>query len=148
MNINGNAQSPNFGMAFRKPKCVALTHLTESIKGSKTKQRGLEQFVNEQKKLKHYDIEYKKVDGFDSPRAIIINNETNEAVSFYSLPEHLTGLDEYDKLRYPGRKLIAKLFNPKKLLPKSLYLAGEEAKKLEQAKISQINAGNAIDKMF
>ena len=147
MNINGNVQSPNFGMAFRKPSGEALTSLTKSIQGSKAKERGLKQFIKEQDKLKHYDIVYKQYD--DGMKvAGIIEKATGTHVAGIEQVGHQTGLDVHGAINYPGRKLIAKLFNPKKLLPKSLYLAGEQAKILEKAKATQLKAENFIDQIF
>ena len=147
MDIKADSVSPNFGMAFRKPTGKALKSLTEAVEGSKVKQRGLKQFIKEQKNLKYYDVDYVAYkDGRIVSR--IINNNKGSVERAYEYIPGYTGLDAYGEQSYPGRKLIAKIFNPKKLLPRSLYFAGEEAKKLEQKKLMEETITKNINKWF
>ena len=148
VNLNTNHQTPQFGMAFIKPKTIEDTRALAKYIGANSKvcARGLKQLVNEQKGLVFYDIKYNpKGNSFD-----IIEKSSNRVVDSYdNVFGNSTGFDIFGETDYHGRKFFARFFNPKKFLPKSLFLAGEKAKKLEKiALVFGTDVINALNKAF
>lgn len=147
--INNNTAHPNFGMAYRKQatkegaqKFLEYAGLTNS----KVKQRGFKQFVKEQAGLKRFDVEFVH-DDYLCGGMKIINNKTNEVVdTIYTNPE-ITGVYHFGMINYPGKKLIARLFNPKQFLPQSMLEAGKAAQKLEQEAIKAEKINEGIGKL-
>lgn len=133
VNLNCNQPRPQFGMAFRRPNYLEMGVFTEKLTGSADEytceiiRKGLRQFCLEQARLKKYDVRFNAKD----KSVEIINNATGKVVDkTIEMGKH-TGLDMWDEKRFPGRKIFASLFNPKRFLPRELYYAGEQAKKLE-----------------
>lgn len=121
VNYKNNQQTPQFRMAFRRPNTDIIPNASDLVK------KGLKQFELEQKGLKFFDTRYnlhdKSVD--------VIDIRTGLPTHTYKYTDSVTGLDIKGEINYPGKKLIAKLFNPKRFLPQNLYLAGEKAKDLD-----------------
>ena len=59
-----------------------------------------------------------------------------------------TGFSVFGKMQFPGEKLLARIFNPKKFLPKNIYLAGEKAKIFEAKSIKHEKMINNINEIF
>ena len=135
MQINTNCNcpkpQPQFGMAFRKPNTKDFERLTQyaRLANSEVRERGLEQLMKEQSKLKHFDIAYDS--RYDTMN--VIENATNKVVDSFYQTTVLTGFDNFDKVRFPGRKLFTILFKPKNFLPLNMIQAGERAQELETA---------------
>ncbi len=127
--FNCSNNSLQFGMAFRKgniPKLMEYTRMDKSL----LVQRGFRQFNNRQAKIMYYDVV------FDSKTksASVIDNFSNKTVSIFPANQRRTiGLD-YGK-SFPGRKLLAIIFNPQAFLPSNILLAGIKAHKLEKQKL-------------
>ncbi len=141
VNLNCNQSKPQFGMAFRRPSSANMNAFTETVIGNAGEykaqilRKGLRQFDAEQAKLNRYDVRFNALEN----SLEVIENATEKVVDRYIHFKHQTGLDFFGDMRYPGRKLLARIFNPKKLLPKEFYLAGEKAKQLETQAIKQEN---------
>lgn len=142
-NLNCNCPKPQFGMAVRKPQSqITKRLLSEYLNLDKrTNVRGWQQFIKEQDNLLAHDI---KIDPL-SKSFDVINNTTGKVVeSFPSCATDITGLDHFGRVRFPGRKLFARIFNPKKFLPYNVYLAGEKAKALEKQTLKSIDMANRL----
>lgn len=133
VNLNCSQPKPQFGMAFRRPNYSEMESFAKSLTGSADEytceiiRKGLRQFCQEQSKLKKYDVRFNAED----KSVEIINNMTGKVVDKTVEMGRYTGFDMFGEMRYPGRKLFASIFNPKKFLPRELYYAGEQAKNLE-----------------
>lgn len=148
VNLNTNHQTPQFGMAFRKPETSETAKILAEYIGTKSSvcNRGFKQLLKEQKKLTHYDLKFNPKDfSFD-----VIEKSSNRVISSYNnVFGNSTGFDIFGEPDYPGRKIFARFFNPKKFLPKSLFLAGEKAKTLEKiALVFGTDVINALNKAF
>lgn len=141
INLNCNRPKPQFGMAFRRPETHEIKGFTEYLSWNANeylqalRRKGLIQFDAEQSKLKRFDIKYNCIeDSID-----VIENTTGEVIATFVDSVTKTGLEIPSEKKYPGRKLFAELFNPKRFLPQNLYLAGEKAKALEAEAIKKEN---------
>lgn len=128
-NLNCNCPKPQFGMAVRIPvnkeEQKQIARFLQLNK--KTNIRGWKQFKHEQNHVTSHDIAFDPVNN----TALIIENRTNKLVeAFGPFREGNTGLHHFGCSKFPGRKLFAMIFNPKKFLPYNVCLAGERAKKL------------------
>ena len=117
--FNCSNNSLQFGIAFRKgniPKLMEYTGMDKSL----LVQRGFRQFNNRQAKIMSYDV--------------VFDNFSNKTVSIFPANQRRTiGLD-YGR-SFPGRKLLAIIFNPQAFLPSNILLAGIKAHKLEKQKL-------------
>lgn len=144
-NCNCPKPQPQFGMAFRVPDSKELEKLNKyaRLSTSEIRQRGMEQFIKEQSKLKHFDISYEP--NFDA--MAVIDNRTNKVVESFIQTPVSTGYNNFDVIKYPGRKMIAIMFNPKKFLPLNMLQAGEKAKELENALLAAESDLGKINKV-
>lgn len=137
--------SPQFGMAFRIPDTKGIEKLNNyaRLATSEVRQRGMEQFIKEQGKLKFFDTSYDPK--FDT--MYVIDNRTNEKIESFIQTPAITGYSDFDATRYPGRKMLAIMFNPKKFLPLNMLQAGERAKELEKTLLASAPDLNKINKV-
>ncbi len=139
LNLNCNQSRPQFGMAFRRPSTSEMGVFTDTVIGNakgysaQILRKGLRQFDAEQSKLTKFDTRFNA----KNKSMEIIDNATGNVVEKYDHFEYQTGLDMFGEIQYPGKKLLASIFNPKKLLPREFQLAGEQAKKLEAKAIQK-----------
>lgn len=143
VNFNCNSAKPQFGMAVRTPKSPTAKRLLGVFLhlDKKVNLRGWEQLKKEQNKLSLFDIE---IDQFTN-YANIIDNKTGKIVdNYFPSPIGLTMINSFGSVKFPGRKLFARIFNPKKFLPYNVYLAAEKAKAMEAAALKADNIANKL----
>lgn len=146
VNLNCNCPKPQFGMAFRKPTTPQATRALAEYAGldKKIGIKGLKQFIDEQRTLTHFDVEFNQ----ENKSVDVIDNFNNKVVSTFTDMGDQTGFSVFGEIQYPGKKLLSRFFEPKKFLPKNLYLAGEEAKDLEATAIKHEKMFGDINKVF
>jgi len=140
-----NNSTPSFGMALRKPYTTAAETLVDYANfNNKVNYRGFKQFKKEMDKLTKYDLV------FNEDKSVnVIENLTGKVMdTFGESPRGITGLEHFGRVRYPFRKILAKLFNPKKFLPYNIYSAGERAKELEKAALKTESTLEKIDGLY
>lgn len=130
MRVNNYESKQNFGMAFRFKFKEGMAEVSEkyykyAIKDNATL-RGHKQLCKEQKRLKFVDTVYDSTDNSVSIKSGLTVHKT--------IPAYQDGDIGYDNFNgnFPGKKLLTRIFNPKKFLPRNVYEAGEEAKKLDK----------------
>ena len=141
VNLNCNQPRPQFGMAFRRPNDAQMNVFTERLFNNASEytgqiiRKGLKQFDTEQAQLTRFDTRFNA----ENESMEVIENSTGKVVEKIMNLGTQTGFDTWGDMTYPGRKWIASIFNPKKFLPKEIYLAGELAKKYEAQAIKKEN---------
>ncbi len=146
LDCNCPKPQPQFGMAFRLPDTKGLERLNSyaRLATSEVRQRGMEEFIKEQGKLKFFDTAYDP--NFDT--MFVIDNRTNQKIdSFIQTPMN-TGFDNFDSVKYPGRKLLTIILNPKKFLPLNMLQAGKRAKELENALLADEKVIDRFNKVY
>lgn len=124
--MNFNNPQTNFGMAFKiKPEAMRNFADYTGILNSKCAERGFDQFLKEQSKIKLYDVKFNPADN----SVKVIEKVTGSVLDTYDMT-HTTGISRLNSSAL-GRLLRA-LFNPKDFLPNNILLAGERAKELER----------------
>lgn len=133
-NFNYNNQNPQFGM-FRRPKGLTKKIFIGYINPNSEKliERGFNQFEKEALKARHFDVEFNPCNWSMN----IINKTSGEIVERIGYLGKQLGFDIEGEINYPGKKLFAKMFNPKRFLPKNVYLAGQKVKGLEKQVMKQ-----------
>jgi hypothetical protein len=157
VNLDCNKPCPQFG-AFRYAGSKEAAEIGKDcasfIKNEATKtlfdyigatrevvRRGFKQFKTEQNKLTRYD----SIFDWSAKATQVVERETGKVMeTFPESPEGLTGLDHFGVVKFPGRRLLARLFNPKRFLPYNMILAGEKAKALEQKALADEKAVNEL----
>ena len=94
--------SPQFGMAFRIPDTKGCEKLNSyaRLATSEVRQRGMEQFIKEQGKLKFFDTSYDPK--FDT--MYVIDNRTNEKIESFIQTPAITGYSDFDATNIQGEK--------------------------------------------
>lgn len=130
MQINNYQSKPNFGMAFKLKSNGDIQDVSEKYFNYAIKNnaalRGHKQMCREQGDLKHVDIVF---DATDNSVSLESGFTLHKKIPAYQEGE--TGYNS-DSRNFPGKKLLTRIFNPKKLLPRNIYQAGEEAKQLDK----------------
>ncbi len=130
MQISNNNTSPQFGAFLQSASRTNKRILSETLNlcDSKIMKRAFNQFKKEQSKVKHYDTIFNP----GSKSVYVIDEKKGLVIKEFPYTEGKTGLDISGTENFPVKKLLTKLFNPKKFLPENFYLAGEKAKSLER----------------
>lgn len=146
INSSTNCQKTQFGMAFRKPVTPQAKKVLAEYAGldKKIGIKGFKQFLKEQQALTRFDVKFNP----ESKSVDVIDNINNKVVSSYVYMGNQTGFSVFGEVQFPGEKLLARIFNPKKFLPKNIYLAGEEAKIFEAKSIEHEKMINNINEIF
>lgn len=100
--------------------------------------KGLKQYKKELAKLEKFDVIY------HSNNCYVFNKETQTIVQSFWDTGSNTGLEHQGIVRFPGRKLFARLFNPKQFLPYNLIQAAKEAKIRERSDLATLKAKNEL----
>ena len=145
INLDCNCPKPQFGMAFRKPQGKDLGKLSDYVGMEKEiNRKGFAQYVNQLKNNKRFDVDYVA----DGNTARVIDSNTEEVIDSFHGSKDITGLEHFGTVSYPGKSLLARIFDPKQFLPYNLLLAGEKAKQLEAKEAERQAVRKVMDNLL
>lgn len=139
VNLDCNKPKPQFGM-LQIPKTTHPTYknFAEILRlQDPVVQRGLREFTAEQAANFRYNVRYTDNEVIGFPRFEVVEQTTKKVIEAFSAIKGITGLEHFGTTKFPFRKKLARIFNPKQELPYGMLLAGEKANKLEIAAIQE-----------
>lgn len=166
MQVNLNNNNPQFGMAFRKPANLEAFSKYANLKKTLPR-RGVQQIVSEQANNKYFDIAMNEDNSVSVIKKALDGNSKDVVVERFPARNTNVAHQKINILSAKGDKAVEKnknsdikglyyltsyitkmfiegakaVINPKTVVRKNIYQAGEYATKLEKAQVAK-NAAN------
>jgi len=129
--IDCNKPNPQFGAFKIEPPYQSSKKFVKytGMANSRLIQRGYKQVVRMLKDFKHYDVVFNA----ENNNVSVVKKGFNRVVEVFSeSPSGITGLNHFGVFTFPGRKILAGIFQPRKFLPYNINLGVERATVLEK----------------